>query len=123
MNKSYDRNINPDIQRRLREFLDRDEILELHERSAWRHFVLVAQQVVLLERQLEELRKGTEVLLSFIDGDPDRPIIAGAINSVAAPGPVKPYASPSYSLGNRAGTPGPGHCPVAGRIWTNRLRV
>jgi len=34
------------------------------------------------------MAKGTEVLLSFIDGDPDRPIIAGAINSAAAPGPV-----------------------------------
>jgi type VI secretion system VgrG family protein len=34
------------------------------------------------------LEKGTEVLLSFIDGDPDRPIIAGAINTTAAPGPV-----------------------------------
>jgi len=48
MNKSYDRNINPGIQERLREFLDREEILELHRRSAWRHFALVAQQVVLL---------------------------------------------------------------------------
>lgn len=34
------------------------------------------------------MAKGTEVLLSFIDGDPDRPIIAGAINTAAAPGPV-----------------------------------
>ncbi len=34
------------------------------------------------------LLKGTEVLLSFVDGDPDRPIIAGAINSAASPGPV-----------------------------------
>jgi type VI secretion system VgrG family protein len=34
------------------------------------------------------MAKGTEVLLSFVDGDPDRPIIAGAINSAPAPGPV-----------------------------------
>ena len=34
------------------------------------------------------MAKGTEVLLSFVDGDPDRPIIAGAINTAAAPGPV-----------------------------------
>ena len=34
------------------------------------------------------MAKGTDVLLSFVDGDPDRPIIAGAINTAAAPGPV-----------------------------------
>ncbi len=34
------------------------------------------------------MAKGTEVLLSFVDGDPDRPIIAGAINTAATPGPV-----------------------------------
>ncbi len=34
------------------------------------------------------MAKGTEVLLSFVDGDPDRPIIAGAINTSVAPGPV-----------------------------------
>ncbi len=45
---SYDKNINPDIQRRIREVLTREDILELHRRSAWRHFALVLQQVVLL---------------------------------------------------------------------------
>ncbi len=34
------------------------------------------------------LHKGTEVLLSFIDGDPDRPVIAGAIPNAETPGPV-----------------------------------
>jgi fatty acid desaturase len=48
MNRSYDRTINPEIQRRLREFLSQDEIRDLHRRSAWRHFALVAQQLVLL---------------------------------------------------------------------------
>ncbi len=48
MNRSYDRNINPGIQRRLREFLSQDVIRDLHRRSAWKHFALVAQQVVLL---------------------------------------------------------------------------
>jgi fatty acid desaturase len=48
MNKSYDRTINPDIQRRLREFLSREDILDLHRRSAGRHFALVAQQSLLL---------------------------------------------------------------------------
>jgi len=34
------------------------------------------------------LHKGTEVLLSFIDGDPDRPVIAGAVSNPETPGPV-----------------------------------
>ncbi|RJR45796.1 MAG: type VI secretion system tip protein VgrG [Desulfobacteraceae bacterium] len=34
------------------------------------------------------LHKGTEVLLTFIDGDPDRPIIAGAVPNPDAPSPV-----------------------------------
>jgi type VI secretion system VgrG family protein len=34
------------------------------------------------------LNKGTEVLLSFIDGHPDRPIIAGAVNNPETPGVV-----------------------------------
>ena len=34
------------------------------------------------------LHKGTEVLLSFIDGDPDRPVISGAIPNPETPGPV-----------------------------------
>jgi type VI secretion system secreted protein VgrG len=34
------------------------------------------------------LHKGTEVLLTFIDGDPDRPIIAGAVPNTDHPSPV-----------------------------------
>ena len=34
------------------------------------------------------LHKGAEVLLSFIDGDPDRPIIAGAVPNPESPSPV-----------------------------------
>lgn len=34
------------------------------------------------------LSKGTEVLLTFIDGNPDRPVIAGAVSTPTAPGPV-----------------------------------
>ena len=34
------------------------------------------------------LHKGTEVLLTFIDGDPDRPVIAGAVPNPATPSPV-----------------------------------
>jgi len=48
MDRSYDRKINPDIQRRIREFLSREDIQNLHRRSAVRHFLLVAQQTLLL---------------------------------------------------------------------------
>jgi len=34
------------------------------------------------------LHKGTEVLLGFIDGDPDRPVIAGAVPNPRTPSPV-----------------------------------
>lgn len=34
------------------------------------------------------LRKGTEVLLAFIDGDPDRPVIAGAVPNPETPSVV-----------------------------------
>ncbi len=35
------------------------------------------------------LRKGAEVLLTFLDGDPDRPIIAGAVPNPETPSPVR----------------------------------
>ena len=34
------------------------------------------------------LTKGTEVMLCFTDGHPDRPMIAGAVNNFESPGPV-----------------------------------
>ena len=34
------------------------------------------------------LRPGVEVLLAFLDGDPDRPIIIGAVPNAATPSPV-----------------------------------
>lgn len=34
------------------------------------------------------LHKGTEVLLTFMDGDPDRPVIASAVPNAACPSPV-----------------------------------
>jgi type VI secretion system VgrG family protein len=51
------------------------------------------------------LRTGTEVLVSFVDGDPDRPIIVGALPNEAQPGPVSetnPYQnSLKTNTGNR----------------------
>ncbi|MBK8937409.1 MAG: hypothetical protein IPM79_07125 [Polyangiaceae bacterium] len=34
------------------------------------------------------LKPGVEVLLAFIDGDPDRPIIVGAVPNPVTPSPV-----------------------------------
>ncbi len=34
------------------------------------------------------LHKGTEVLIAHIDGDPDRPLIVGAVPHAATPSPV-----------------------------------
>ncbi len=51
------------------------------------------------------LHKGTEVLLTFIDGDPDRPIIAGAVPNPETPSPVtadnQTMAAITSSGGNR----------------------
>jgi type VI secretion system secreted protein VgrG len=33
------------------------------------------------------LHKGTEVVIAFLDGDPDRPIIVGTIPNAQTPGP------------------------------------
>lgn len=48
------------------------------------------------------LRKGTEVLLTFIDGDPNRPVIAGALPNIETPSPV----SASNATMNKIATPG-----------------
>lgn len=34
------------------------------------------------------LRRGTEVLVAFTNGDPDRPVIVGALYNTASPSPV-----------------------------------
>jgi type VI secretion system secreted protein VgrG len=51
------------------------------------------------------LHKGTDVLLTFIDGDPDRPIIAGAVPNPENPSPVtadnQTMAAITSSGGNR----------------------
>ncbi|MCD6308799.1 MAG: type VI secretion system tip protein VgrG, partial [Candidatus Latescibacteria bacterium] len=41
------------------------------------------------------LHKDTEVLLTFIDGDPDRPIIARAVPEPKTPGPITPRYKPA----------------------------
>ncbi|MCK9195936.1 MAG: type VI secretion system tip protein VgrG [Syntrophales bacterium] len=48
------------------------------------------------------LHKGTEVLITFIDGDPDRPIIAGAVPNPETPSPVN-ADNQSMSVINTAG--------------------
>ena len=45
------------------------------------------------------LHKGTEVVLAFLDGDPDRPIIVGAVPNAQTPGP--------YAAANAARSPAP----------------
>ena len=42
------------------------------------------------------LHKGAEVVLAFLDGDPDRPIIVGAVPNAHTPGPsARPNATQS----------------------------
>jgi type VI secretion system secreted protein VgrG len=48
------------------------------------------------------LHKGTEVLITFIDGDPDRPVIAGAVPNPETPSPVN-SANQSMSVIQTAG--------------------
>jgi len=50
----------------------------------------------------DELREGTEVLVSFIEGDPDRPLISAFLDGPALAAPVEPAAAP---IADRA--PGP----------------
>lgn len=42
------------------------------------------------------LRPGTEVVVGFLDGDPDRPIIVGALPNAHGPSPVT-SATPTLS--------------------------
>lgn len=44
------------------------------------------------------LRRGTEVLLAFADGDPDRPVIVGALYNTASPSPVVAQNATKHQL-------------------------
>ncbi|MDR1044461.1 MAG: type VI secretion system tip protein VgrG [Candidatus Adiutrix sp.] len=49
------------------------------------------------------LHKGTEVLLAFIDGDPDRPVIAGAVPNPETPSPVNDAEQTKIKLDSASG--------------------
>jgi type VI secretion system secreted protein VgrG len=44
------------------------------------------------------LRRGTEVLVAFADGDPDRPVIVGALYNVTSPSPVVAQNATTHQL-------------------------
>jgi type VI secretion system secreted protein VgrG len=49
------------------------------------------------------LLKGTEVLLTFIDGDPDRPVIAHAVPNFETKSPVRDMNSPANAIRSAGG--------------------
>lgn len=49
------------------------------------------------------LRRGTEVLLVFADGDPDRPVIAGAVYNPSSPSPVVASNAQKHQLKSSSG--------------------
>ncbi len=50
------------------------------------------------------LRRGTEVLLAFADGDPDRPVIVGALYNSASPSPVVAQNARKHQLKAASGS-------------------
>lgn len=49
------------------------------------------------------LRRGTEVLLAFTNGDPDRPIIVGALYNAASPSPVVAQNANTHQIKSASG--------------------
>ncbi|MEZ4311749.1 MAG: type VI secretion system tip protein VgrG, partial [Polyangiaceae bacterium] len=49
------------------------------------------------------LRRGTEVLLAFADGDPDRPVIVGAVYNASSPSPVVAANAHKHQLKHSSG--------------------
>jgi type VI secretion system secreted protein VgrG len=49
------------------------------------------------------LRRGTEVLVAFANGDPDRPVILGAVYNAASPSPVVASSATKHRIQTSAG--------------------
>jgi type VI secretion system VgrG family protein len=65
------------------------DISEAHLAGKASHWLRMAQSYAGENQGMHfPLHKGTEVLLTFIEGDPDRPIIAGAVPNPETPSPV-----------------------------------
>lgn len=50
------------------------------------------------------LRRGTEVLIAFTDGDPDRPVIVGALYNAASPSPVAAANAARHQIKSATGS-------------------
>ena len=49
------------------------------------------------------LRRGTEVLVAFANGDPDRPVILGAVYNATSPSPVVASNANKHRIQTSAG--------------------
>jgi type VI secretion system secreted protein VgrG len=49
------------------------------------------------------LKPGTEVLIGFIDGDPDRPIILATVPNPVTPSPVAANSAPAHRIKTATG--------------------